>query len=93
MQHYGLDELDVGTLKSLHKEVQSELAKRSADLGVTQFQARAILLVDEWLGWAAMLYLHEAKSTAFWPCFAFFIACVYAVSYPLYWRRWDRWWS
>lgn len=51
-----------------------------------------ILFGDEWLGWAAMLYLHEHKSAAFGPCFAFFIAAVYVISYPLYWLKWDRWW-
>jgi hypothetical protein len=60
---------------------------------VTQFQARMVILADEWLGAAFCGWVYGAHREAFWPVFVFWAACVYGIGYPSYWRKWDRWWS
>jgi hypothetical protein len=57
---------------------------------MTQLQARIIIAVDEWLGIALCVFLHERGSSAFWPVFVAFVVLVYGFSYVPYWYRFRR---
>lgn len=59
---------------------------------MTTFQRRIVIMIDEWLGWTALLYLYEHKAPPFWPCLVFFLVTVYGISYPVFWWKHDRWW-
>lgn len=42
---------------------------------------RAFVALDEWLGIAAVLYVHRCDPALFWPVLALFIAFGWAVAY------------
>lgn len=56
---------------------------------MTQTQARVFIALDEWIGILVALRLYGGG--LFWPFVVPWAIAVYAISYPLYWRRWGFW--
>lgn len=48
-------------------------------------QQRTFIAIDEWLGIAVAIFLHETGSSLFWPFVVLWAVAVYAISYPWYW--------
>lgn len=53
---------------------------------MTPLARRTFIAVDEWLGWAACLYLWKTGDVLFPYVLAFHLLATYALSYPLHWR-------
>lgn len=56
---------------------------------VTQWQARAFIALDEWLGIFTAVYLYEHNNPMFGPFVIAWAVFVYGLSYLPYWKQYN----